>query len=521
MNLTDLAREHGDKPAVIMGGSGATMSFAELERRSNQVAHLFRERGLRAGDRIAVLMQNELDLFPVIWGAQRTGLYYAPVNWHLSAEEAAYIVADSGARLLISSASLEPLAAAAAAAAPALEGRLVAGDGAGDVAAGAAGAEPLDAAVAGLPGTPVDGETEGWYMFYSSGTTGKPKGIVRPLIGQPFGTGLGTETVMRMVFGFSPSSVYLCPGPLYHAAPLAWSIGTIRNGGTVVVMERFDAATALALIERYRVTEGQFVPTMFIRMLRLPAAERAKYDLSSLRLAVHAAAPIAVEVKRAMIDWFGPVLVEYYAGSEANGICVIDSNDWLAHPGSVGRPLGVEVHICDEDGTELPAGETGTVWFSGGSPFTYHNDPGKTSSAFNAAGWSTLGDMGYLDDEGYLYLADRRTDLIVSGGVNIYPREVEEALAAHPAVADVAVIGIPDEEMGQRVHAVVQPAVAGAGSPELAAELIDFCRARIAHFKAPGSVSFEDSLPRTPSGKMLRRVVADRYRDGAPAGTSS
>jgi acyl-CoA synthetase (AMP-forming)/AMP-acid ligase II len=282
-------------------------------------------------------------------------------------------------------------------------------------------------------------------------------------------------------------------------------------------MERFDAATALSLIERYRVTEGQFVPTMFVRMLRLPQAEREKYDLSSLRLAVHAAAPIAVEVKREMIGWLGPVLAEYYAGSEANGICVIDSNDWLAHPGSVGRPLGVEVHIVGEDGTEVPAGEVGTVYFSGGSPFQYHNDPGKTASAFNPAGWSTLGDMGYLDDEGYLYLADRRTDLIVSGGVNIYPREVEEALAPHPAVADVAVIGIRDEEMGQRVHAVVQPAVAGTGGPELAAELIEFCRARIARFKAPGSVSFEDSLPRTPSGKMLRRVVADKYRDGAPA----
>jgi long-chain acyl-CoA synthetase len=519
MNLTDLAREHGEKPAVIMGGTGATMSYAELERRSNQVAHLFRARGLRAGMSIAVLMQNELELFPVIWAAQRTGLYYAPVNWHLSAAEAAYIVADCGARLLVSSASVEPLAAEAAAAVPALEGRLVAGAAAG--ATLAAGAESLDAAVEGLPGTPVDDETEGLPMLYSSGTTGKPKGIVRPLTGQPFGTGLGLETVMRLVFGFSPSSVYLCPGPLYHAAPLGWSNGTTRIGGTVVVMERFDAATALSLIERYRITEGQFVPTMFVRMLRLPEAEREKYDLSSLRLAIHAAAPVAVEVKRAMIDWFGPILAEYYAGSEGNGICVIDSNDWLAHPGSVGRPLGVEVHIVGEDGAEVPAGEVGTVYFSGGSPFEYHNDPGKTASAFNPSGWSTLGDMGYLDDEGYLYLADRRTDLIVSGGVNIYPREVEEALAPHPAVADVAVIGIPDEEMGQRVHAVVQPAVADAGSPELAAELIEFCRARIAHFKAPGSVSFEDSLPRTPSGKMLRRVVAERYRDGAPADPSS
>jgi len=494
VNLTDLARSLDGKPAVIMGGSGERMSYAELERRSNQVGHLFRSRGLRPGDHIAVLMSNGLDLFPVVWAAQRTGLLYTLVNWHLSGDEAAYIVADCGARLLVSSDDLEDLAAAAAGSAERLT------------------ASELVVSAAALPGTPVPGEVEGYYMFYSSGTTGRPKGIMPELTGQPFGTGLNIDSMMRSAFGFSEASVYLSTGPLYHAAPLGWSIGTIRNGGTVVVMERFDAEQALALIGRYQVTHGQFVPTMFVRMLKLPPATRSGFDVSSLRVAVHAAAPVSVEVKERMIDWFGPTLSEYYAGSEGTGFCMIDTPAWLTHKGSVGRPLRSEVHICSDDGTELPAGSTGTIWFSGTQRFEYHNDPAKTASAYNERGWNTLGDMGYVDDEGYLYLADRRTDLILSGGVNIYPREIEDVLALHPAVADVAVFGVPDEEMGQRVHAVVQPAVAGSGSPSLGDELIGYCRSRIAHYKAPRSVSFASELPRTPSGKMLRRVLVDQYR---------
>jgi acyl-CoA synthetase (AMP-forming)/AMP-acid ligase II len=504
MHLTELAREHGGKPAVIMAGSGATLSYAELDRQSNQIAQLFRSRGLRHGDHIAVLMENRPEFFPVVWAAQRSGLLYTPVNWHLSAAEAAYVVADCGARLLVASSGLEELAAAAASA-PALKDRLTVGPP-------VPGVESLADAMAPMPETPVADELEGYYMLYSSGTTGRPKGILPALTGQPFGTGLNIDHTMKNVFGFSSGTVYLCPGPLYHGAPIGWSLGTIRNGGTAIVMERFDAASALSLIERYRVTHGQFVPTMFVRMLKLPEATRTAFDLSSLQLVVTAAAPISVQVKEQMIDWLGPIMTEFYAGSEGNGFCVIDSATWLRHKGSVGKPIVGQAHICSDDGEELPAGQTGTVWFSGTRRFSYHNDPAKTAGAHNDKGWSTLGDMGHLDAEGYLYLADRRTDLILSGGVNIYPREIEDALALHPAVADIVVLGIPDEEMGQRVHAVVQPAVPGAGTPELASELIDFCRSRIAHYKAPRSVSFEDELPRLPSGKMLRRLLMDRHR---------
>ena len=505
MQLTELAREYGGKPAVIMAGSGAVLSYAELERQSNRIAQLFRSRGLRPGDHIAVLMENRPEFFPVVWAAQRSGLFYTPVNWHLSGAEAAYIVADCGARLLVASSDLEELASAAAASAPALEGRLTVGPP-------VPGVESLADAVAPMPDTPVPDEVEGYYMLYSSGTTGQPKGILPALTGQPFGTGLNIDHTMKNVFGFSPDTVFLCTGPLYHGAPIGWSLGTIRNGGTAIVMERFDPARALSLIERYQVSHGQFVATMFVRMLKLPEAERAAFDTSGLRLVVHTAAPVSVEVKERMIAWLGPILTEFYAGSEGNGFCVIDSPMWLRHKGSVGKPILGQVHICSDDGDELPAGQIGTVWFSGTRRFSYHNDLAKTAGVYNDQGWSTLGDMGSVDAEGYLYLADRRTDLILSGGVNIYPREIEDALALHPAVADIVVLGIPDEEMGQRVHAVVQPAVPGAGTPALAQELIGFCRARIAHYKAPRSVSFEDELPRLPSGKMLRRLLMDRYR---------
>ncbi|GAB2981968.1 acyl-CoA synthetase [Amycolatopsis acidiphila] len=497
MQLTRLAAELGGKPAIVMGATGATLTYRDLEARSNRIARLFRDRGLRPGDHIALLFGNTLDVFPVVWAAQRCGLFYTPVNWHLAESEAAYIVENCEARLLVSEVDMEPLASAIAGGLD----RLVTG---GHVD----GVESLDAAVAPFSDEPVDDETEGYYMLYSSGTTGRPKGILPELPATPFGTGLPIDHLMAGRFGFGRDTVYLSPGPIYHAAPLGWTTGTVRNGGTVVVMEKFDAEQTLRLIERHGVTHGQFVPTMFVRMLKLPGEIRSRYDVSSLRVAVHAAAPCPVEVKEKVIDWFGPKLVEFYAGSEGSGFCLIDTPAWLTHKGSVGKPVMGEVHVCDDDGTELGPGEVGTVWFGGTRRFAYHRDPEKTASVHNDRGWSTLGDLGQVDEEGYLYLSDRRTDLILSGGVNIYPREIEDVLALHPAVEDVAVIGVPDPEFGQRVHAVVHPA--GAARPELADELIAYCRDRLGHYKCPKTVSFAD-VPRLPSGKILRRELMKRH----------
>ncbi|WP_067652459.1 AMP-binding protein [Nocardia harenae] len=504
MNLTELAARYEDKPAIVLGA--AALSYRELEQRSNRIARMFRSRGLRPGDPLAILMRNELEFFPVVWAAQRAGLRYTPVNWHLGADEAAYIVADCGARMLVYSAELAELAAAAAAGAPALRARIVAGAGTAD--------EHLDDAIADMAETPIPDECEGYYMLYSSGTTGRPKGILPALTGDPFGTGLGIDHLMASAFGFGPDTVYLSPGPLYHAAPLGWTFGTVRNGGTAVVMERFDAEEALRLIDRHRVTHAQFVPTMFVRMIKLPAAVRERYDVSGLRLVVHAAAPCPVAVKLRMIEWFGPVLTEFYSATEGTGFCMIDTPEWLSHRGSVGRAVRGVLHICDDDGTELPPGEVGTVWFGDVKRFEYFGDPAKTAAAFDHRGWNTLGDLGHLDEEGYLYLSARRSDLILSGGVNIYPREIADVLTLHPAVLDVAVVGLPDEEMGERVHALVQlvPDAEPPG-PALERELIEYCRARIASFKAPRSIAF-GPVPRLPSGKVRRRDIVPGEQRG-------
>jgi len=501
MHLTRLARELGGKPAIVMGASGDTLTYRELEARSNRIAHLFRRRGLRPGDHIALLFGNTIDVFPVVWAAQRAGLLYTPVNWHLAESEASYIVRNCEARLLVSSAELEPLAAAVTGD---LE-RLMTG---GRVA----GVESLDDAAASCSDEPIEDEVEGYYMLYSSGTTGRPKGILPELTGAPFGTGLPIDHLMADRFGFGRDTVYLSTGPIYHAAPLGWTTGTVRGGGTAVVIEKFDAEDTLRLIERHGVTHGQFVPTMFVRMLKLPAAIRDRYDVSSLRVVVHAAAPCPVEVKDRMIDWFGPKLVEFYAGSEGSGFCMIDTPSWLAHRGSVGKPVLGVVHILDDEGRELGPHETGTVWFGETRRFAYHGDPEKTAGVHNDRGWNTLGDLGHVDEDGYLYLSDRRTDLILSGGVNIYPREIEDLLALHPAVEDVAVVGLPDAEFGQRVHAVVQPA--GTAGPDLADELIAYCRDNLGHYKCPKTVSFED-VPRLPSGKILRRELLRRHEGAA------
>lgn len=488
------------KAALVMGGSGLQWTFGELQSRIDQAAAMLAAHGLRFGDHIAVLFANEPELFPVVWAAQRTGLYYTPVNWHLTADEAAYIVADCGATVLFASPTQRELTERIAAAVPAVVPVIT-------------GVEPAPAlADAGRSWRPAgDGELpqewEGFAMFYSSGTTGRPKGIARPAVRTPIGATGPIDELMRRLYGLGPDSVYLSTGPLYHAAPLGWSTAAQRAGGAAVVMERFDPLQTLELIERYRVTHVQFVPTMMRRLLRLPDEDRRRYDLTSLRTVIHAAAPCPVDLKREIINWFGPIVWEYYAGSEGNGYFAIDSADWLAHPGSVGRALYGTPHVLDDEGAELPPGEIGTIWFEGTAAFAYHNDAEKTAGAFNDKGWSTLGDVGRLDADGYLYLSDRRVDLIIAGGVNIYPQEIENVLTAHPAVRDAAVVGVPDEEMGQRVVAVVQ-AEPGADF-DLGERLFAHCRAHLAGFKCPREIVFADELPRLPSGKLLRRWVRD------------
>ncbi|MDH3047313.1 AMP-binding protein [Gordonia alkanivorans] len=492
MHLTKLAEELGDKPAVVMGETGESLSYVELEAASNRIAHVFADLGLSVGDHIAILMENRLEMLPVVWAAQRSGLYFTPVNWHLTPDEAVYIVDNCDAAVMISTPLLDDLARECISRASREITLLSVGGSLDELAANASPA-------------PRPEEVEGIYMFYSSGTTGRPKGILPALSRDPFGTGLAIEHTMAGAFGFGRDTVYLSPGPLYHAAPLGWTVGTIRNGGTAILMERFDAERALSLIQRHAVTAAQFVPTMFVRMLKLDDRVRASYDVSSLRIVIHAGAPCAIDVKRKMIDWLGPILVEFYSGSEGTGFFMVDSQTWLQRPGTVGKAILGTVHIADDEGTELPTGDTGIVWFGDVKRFAYHGDPAKTASVWNDKGWNTLGDLGHVDDEGYLYLSDRRTDLIISGGVNIYPREVEEALILHPAVDDIVVIGAADEEFGQRVHAFVQPAPSAAGRPDLEVELSSYARERLAGFKVPRGWTFIAEVPRLPSGKVLRR----------------
>jgi len=496
-----------ERPAVVMTGSGAVVTYGALEDRSRRLARLLAARGLAPGDHIAVLLENQARYLEVCWAAQRSGLFFTPINWHLTPAEAAYIAGDCGARALVTSPSLLDLARRATAQAPLVTIRLLIGDS-------AEGWQCYEEAIAAHPPEPLRPELEGDWMFYSSGTTGRPKGIVHPLRRRPFGTPSGLDQLLRSLYGMGSDTVYLCPAPLYHAAPLGWSMGVQRWGGTVVVMESFDAAAALAAIARHRVTHAQFVPTMFVRMLKLPEAQRAASDHSSLRVVVHAAAPCPVDVKHRMLAWWGPVVYEYYAGSEGNGFVAIGPEEWLAHPGSVGRPQDTAVHILGPAGEQLPPGEPGTIWFEGQGTFAYHNDPVKTAEAFNTKGWSTLGDIGYLDEEGYLFLTDRVAHTIISGGVNIYPQEVEDVLVVHPAVLDVAVIGVPHEEFGEEVKAVVQVAPGVTATAELASELIAYCRERIAAFKCPRSVDFTDALPRLPSGKLRKALLRERYWAG-------
>ena len=503
------ARNTPDKPAQIMASTGEVTTYRELAEAANRLAQLLYDRGLREGDHISIFAENNRRFYEVYWAAMTSGLYFTTVNRYLSPEEAAYLVNDSGSTALITTAAMADPATKMLDLIPGCAHRLMI-DGAIN------GFESYEDAVAAMPAEPLPRLPKGEVMLYSSGTTGRPKGILRPLTGLAVDDASlsGIGMLEHHLLGMDESSVYLSPAPLYHSAPLMWTAGVHELGGTAVVMDRFDPERYLAYVEQYSVTDSQLVPTMFIRMLKLSEEVRNRYDLSSLKMAVHAAAPCPVAVKEQMIEWWGPIVQEYYAATEGSGLCFIGAEDWLNHKGSVGKALMGTLHICGDDGRELPTGDPGLVYFDQETaPFEYHGDPEKTKDSRHPenSNWTTVGDVGYVDGEGYLYLTDRATFMIISGGVNIYPQEIEACFALHPKVADVAVFGLPDEEMGEYVHAVVQPESGVEPSDELAEGLRSFARRQLAGFKVPRVVDFREDFPRLPTGKLYKKPLREEY----------
>lgn len=500
------ARVAPDRVAIRMAGSGEEVTYAELDARSNRVAHLLRRHGLTTGAGIAILMENHVRFLEICWGAQRSGLFFTPVSTRLKPDELAYVLENSGAKALFTTPKLAGLAREAAAVPGAPVVFIVGGEAEGFI--------PYEPAVAELPDTPIADQSPGRDMLYSSGTTGRPKGVKIDLGGGDLGTIPPAMGALTRLYGFGEDTVNLTTAPLYHAGPLRYSICLGHTGGTNIIMESFSPQGMLELIQRWRVTHVEVVPTMFVRLLKLSEAERGAYDISSLRRMIHGSGPCAPQIKREMIEWLGPMLEEQYGGTEGNGLTIINSEEWLARPGSVGKSVLGIIRIVGEDGREVPVGETGLVYFENGAPFAYHGDPEKTAKAYSPEGWSTLGDIGHLDAEGYLYLTDRQSHMIISGGVNIYPQEIENVLIVHPQVLDVAVIGVPDPEFGEAVKAVVHPRDPVGAGPELAAELIAYCRSQISTIKTPRSVDFVTDLPRHDTGKIYKRLLRDRYLPG-------
>ena len=504
-HFSSYATETPDRPAYILANLAETVTYAELDRRSNQIAQLLRNSGIERGDHIAMMMKNCAEFLQVAQGALRAGVIFTPISTHLKQDETAYIITNCKAKLFIASASLAEVATAAAAASAGLSRCLSVG---GDIA----GFESLEAQLEQLPAAPIADEFLGAPMLYSSGTTGKPKGVYW----QPHAESIHADHPMSgsvgAFFGFGVDTVYLSPAPLYHAAPLHYNLMVLGMGGTSIIMEQFDPVQSLALIEQYRATHSQWVPIMFVRMLKLPEEERERYDLSSMKCAIHAAAPCPIDVKEAMINWWGPVIVEYYSGSEGNGFTIIDSANWLTHKGSVGQAIIGQPRILGENGEVLGPGEVGDVYFAESRPFEYFDEPEKTREAFNDQGWSTMGDVGYLDEEGFLYLTDRKNFTIITGGVNVYPAEIEGLLITHDKVADVAVFGVPHPEFGEEVVAVVQPLDWKDATDEIAEELSLWMRERLSSVKVPRRIDFLQELPRMDNGKLYKRHLQDAYR---------
>jgi long-chain acyl-CoA synthetase len=499
------ALERPDDVAFRISTDAEAVTFAQLEARANQAAHAFRRLGLKRGNHIVILMENRREFLEVCFAADRTGLYFTTASTHLTNDEIHYIIKDCGASLVLASDTLADRILGFA--------DRLARDCRVMVIGKSHNVFPCFSQMSALePTTPIRDESQGLDMLYSSGTTGRPKGVKWALPDQPVGNPSMLIDLLSGLFGYGAGTRYLCPAPLYHAAPLRHTMVTIRTGGSAVIMPKFDAEEALALIDAERITHSQWVPTMFVRLLKLPETTRQSYSLSSMKMAVHAAAPCPVDVKRRMIEWWGPIIHEYYAGTENNGFTAITTEEWLGHVGSVGRAkLGV-IHICDEDGNELPICAEGEVFFENGHQFEYHNDPEKTGSSRNSRGWTSLGDIGRLDHEGYLYLTDRKSFVIISGGVNIYPQEVENLLLQHEAVLDVAVIGVPNEDFGEEVKAVVQLVDGVEANEELSSELVTFCRARLSTIKCPRTIDFRREFPRSPTGKLLKRQIRDEFR---------
>ncbi|WP_257555965.1 acyl-CoA synthetase [Sphingobium sp. CFD-2] len=503
------AKAHPAKLAYKFIPSGKCATYAELEARSNQASQLMRAYGLQRGDVIGIFMENLPEYFELTWAADRAGIYFTGISTRLTADELAYIVKDSGAKMLFSCDALADVAIEALRGCQDCVGFTV------------------DTPVPGLRSyvaerdtrraVPVDDPSRGMPMLYSSGTTGRPKGVQFPLPDLAMGDLDPLGLLLQNAFGFGADSIYLSPAPLYHAAPLRFNLGVHRLGGTSIIMEKYDAELALQVIEEEAVTHSQWVPTHFVRMLKLPEEVRTRYDLTSHKFAVHAAAPCPVDVKRDMLDWWGPIIFEYYSATEFNGMTLVAPADWRNHPGTVGRAVLGKPHILSDDGTELPPRSEGLVYFEDGTLFEYHNDPVKTAEAYNDKGWSTLGDIGWLDEDGYLYLTDRKSYMIISGGVNIYPQEIEDRIITHPKVVDAAVIGAPDEDFGERVIAVVQPLDWSDAGPALVEDLQQHLAATLSKIKIPRQIDFMQELPRQPNGKLYKRLLKDSYIEKARA----